>query len=167
MTRVMGLLACVGAVLLLAAAMISGLVGVAADAATPADTVRIDAAWVRLPAVPGRPAAGYFTLRAGAQPVELVAVASPLARVELHSTSMAGGVMKMDPLPSARVAPRDTLAFASGGNHLMLFDLAATVQPGGTVPLTFKFADGTAIRVDAVARAASDGSPMSMDHGVH
>ncbi len=165
MTRVVGWLACVGAVVLLAAAMISGLVGTGADAATASGAARVDGVWIRLPAVPGRPGAGYFVLHAGDRPAELVAVASPLARVELHAMSMAGGVMRMDRLPSARVAAQGTLAFASGGNHLMLFDLPASVRPGSTVPLVFRFADGRTIEVDAQARAAGDAMPM--DHGRH
>lgn len=174
MTRVMGWIACVGAVMLLVVAMVSGVSGAAADAATTrsnsrTDRARIDGAWVRLAAVPGRPGAGYFTLHAGTVPVELVAVSSPLARVELHSSSMAGGVMRMDRLPSVRVAAGGTAAFAPGGSHLMLFDVAASVRPGATVPLTLTFADGRTVRVDAAVQAAGAAAPMAMpmDHGAH
>ena len=115
------------------------------------------AATVRLAVVPGRPAAGYFILTAGAAPVELTAVTSPLARVELHGMSMAGGVMRMDRLPSVRVAAGASIRFAPGGSHLMLFDVPASVRPGATLPLVFVFADGARIKVDAVV-AATTGS---------
>lgn len=133
---------------------------------------RVTVAWVRLAAVPGRPAAGYFTLSAGAVPVELVGVASPLARIELHGMSMAGGVMRMAALPSVRVAANKRASFAPGGRHLMLFNLPASVRPGTTVPLTFRFASGTKIAVAAVAGAAGTDAPTAMEtrtspHGAH
>lgn len=162
-TRIIGWLACAGAVLLLVVAMVTGT----APAQAATDAARVTGAWVRLAAVPGRPAAGYFTLRAGTRPVELVAVGSPLARVELHAMSMAGGVMKMDTLPSVRVAGGAQTSFTPGAAHLMLFDLPATVTPGATVPLTFRFADGTSLRVDAAARAAGADAPMSTAHGAN
>lgn len=143
--------------MLLIAAMITGTVP--ADAATGA---RIAGAWVRLAAVPGHPAAGYFTLSAGSAPVELTGVASPLARVELHGMSTAGGVMRMNTLPSVRVAAGQRTSFSPAGSHLMIFDVPATVRPGATLPLTFRFADGTTVRVDAVARAAGTDAPMGM-----
>lgn len=155
MTRILGWLACLGAVALLVVAMVTGTT---AEAAAPA---RVTGATVRLSAVPGRPAAGYFTLTAGAAPVELTGVASPPARVELHGMSMAGDVMRMDRLPSVRVAAGRSVAFAAGGRHLMLFDLPARVRPGTTLPLTFTFADGARLTVRAVVRAAGDDAPMA------
>lgn len=156
MARVIGWLACFGAVALLVIAMVTGTVPAAAATAT----ARVTSAWVRLAAVPGRPAAGYFTLSAGAAPVELTAVASPLARVELHGMSIAGGVMRMDRLPSVRVPAAASVRFAPGAAHLMLFDVPATVRPGATLPLTFAFADGAKLRVGATVRAAG-AEPMA------
>lgn len=161
MTRIVGWLACASAVVLLIVAMVTGIAP-----ASAATAPLITGTWVRLAAVPGRPAAGYFTVVAGSAPAEIVGVKSPLARVEMHAMSMAGGVMRMDALPSIRVAAGQQTAFAPGGNHLMLFDLPATVRPGATVPLTFRLADGTAIAVDAVTRAAGADAPL-MQHGAH
>jgi len=166
MTRIFGWLACGGAVVLLIVAMVTGVV----PAVAATGVARVTDAWVRLAAVPGRPAAGYFTVIAGTAPAELTAVVSPLARVELYGMSMAGGVMRMDPLPSVRVAAHGRATFAPDGRHLMLFDLPARVKPGAVVPLTFRFADGTAVKVDARARAAGAEPPMAgmpMPHGTH
>ena len=161
MTRVFGWLACVGAVVLLVVAMVTGTTP--ATAATAG--VRVSGVIVRLPVVPGRPGAAYFTLTAGAAPVELTGVTSPLARVELHGMSMAGGVMRMDRLPSVRVAAGATVRFAAGGQHLMLFDIPASVRPGATLPLTFVFADGARLRADATIAAAT--GPMAAMPGMH
>ena len=155
--RVAGWAACVGALLLLALAL---LMGVEAQAAA---TLSVRDASVALAAVPGRPAAGYFTLSGG--DATLVSVASPLAsRIELHSSSMAGGVMRMDALPAATVRADAPLRFAPGGNHLMIFGLRGDLKPGATVPLVLRFKDGRSLRVEA--RAVAPGTALPM-HGSH
>ncbi len=150
MARILGWLACVGAVALLVVAMVTGTAPAAA-----ATAVRVTGATVRLAVVPGRPAAGYFTLTAGPAPVELTGVTSPLARVELHGSSGAGGVMRMDRLPAVRVAAGATVAFAPGGRHLMLFGVPPGIRPGATIPLALTFADGAVVTVAATVAAAA------------
>ena len=148
-TRLFGWLACAGAVVLLVVAIVTGT-----SPATAATGPQVSGAVVRLPVVPGRPAAGYFTLTANAAPAELTTVTSPLARFELHGMSMAGGVMRMDRLPSVRVAAGASATFAPGGAHLMIFNLPS-LRPGAILPLTFVFADGSRLRIDAVVVAAT------------
>lgn len=164
MQRTLGWLACAGAVILLIVAMIMGNSPAAATAGP-----RLTDARIRLAAVPGRPSAGYFTLIAGSVATELTGVTSPLARVELHSNSMAGGVMRMDRLPSVRVAAGQTVRFAPGGSHLMLFAVHASVHPGASLPLDFVFADGTKLRVAATVAATGDDAMTAMPgmHGAH
>lgn len=129
----------------------------ALDVAAGAQTRSAERAFVRLPAVPGRPAAGYLTLIAGEKAARLVGAASPLAkRIELHGTSMAGGVMSMNKLPAVELKPGATFAFTPGGNHLMLFGISPSVKPGGTIPITLTFADGATLKVEAKAHAAGD-----------
>lgn len=162
--RILGWLACGGAIALLIAAMVTGA------RADPASTARLTNVRVRLAVVPGRPAAGYFVLSAGSTPVELIRVTSPAKRTELHAMSMVGGVMRMDTLLTVRVAAGHAVRFAPGGAHLMLFDLPASVRPGATLPLVFVFADGTTMRVAAVVAAGSDSAmtvPMAMPNGAH
>ncbi len=156
MSRVLGWLACAVSVVLLVVAMVTGTApALAAPVATVTD------AWVRLPAVPGRPAAGYFTLKA-TTPARLTGVTSPAARVELHSMAMAGGVMHMAAMPSVAVAAGQTIRFAPGGDHLMLFDLPAGVAPGSPLVLTFTFAGGASQTVAAAVVPA--GAPAA-GHG--
>lgn len=160
MSRTVGLLACALAVLLLAGAMVSGAV-----AASRLPTA--SAAWVLMPAVAGRPAAGYFTLTGGAAADRLIGATSPRAsKVELHG-SMAmggmatggmamGGMTHMAALASVPLLAGGTVAFAPGGNHLMLFD----VKPGAApIPLTLRFASGATVNVAATPRAAGEGAP--------
>ena len=163
MTRILGWLACVGAVGLLIVAMATG------TSATAAVGARVTGVTVRLSPVPGRPAAGYFTLAAGSTAVEMTGVTTPPARIELHAMSMAGDVMRMNRLPSVRVAAGRSVRFAPGGAHLMVFDLPAAVTPGTSLPLTFAFADGSSLRVVAmvVAAGADPAMTMPMPHGAH
>ncbi len=161
--RAIGWGACAGAVLLL----IVALIGVRVQAAAG---TRVSDAVVRLAAVPGRPGAGYFTVSGG--PATLESVSSPLAsRIELHSSSMAGGVMRMDALPSVKLRAGEIVRFAPGGNHLMIFGLRSDVKTGATVPLDFHFAGGRVVRVTATTVApGGDVMPMDkapMDHGMH
>lgn len=124
------------------------------------DAPAVKDAWVRLSPVAGRPAAAYFTVEGGTQADRLVAVESPrVGRIELHEGGMANGMMTMRPIDGADVPAGGTVAFAPSGNHAMLFDVAADVKPGGTLPLTFRFRSGKAVNVDAATRAAGDAAP--------
>lgn len=117
----------------------------------------VTGASVRLPLVPGRPAAGYLTLTGGAKPDRLIGVSSPLAgRIEMHSVAMAGGVMRMRAEPAFDLPAGGALRFASGGNHLMLFDLKPGAKPGAQVPLRLTFQSGATL--DTLATAES-GAP--------
>jgi periplasmic copper chaperone A len=119
--------------------------------------VEVEEAWVRLPAVPGRPAAAYFTLRAYNADIRLAGVTSPEAeRVELHDTRMENGVMRMAPLERAVIPAGRELAFEPGGAHAMLFGVSEGVRPGGRMALTFTFEGAAPIDVQAEVRAAGD-----------
>lgn len=123
-----------------------------------------DDAWVRLPAVAGRPGAAYFTVKGGAQATSLVAVSSPLAiRAEIHEMKHEGEMMTMAPVKHVAIAAGGTVEFNPGGKHVMLFDLSPSVRAGGTLPLRLSFADGKTIEVNAAVRAAGDAA----DHSGH
>ena len=133
-----------------------------------ASETQVEGAWVRLAAAPGRPAGGYFTLKGGATDRTLTGVTTPAAgRVELHETMAMGqmggqgGGMTMKPVGQVALPAGGTVAFAPGGKHLMLFDVAPGVKPGGKIKLTFGFADGKQLSADAKVIAAGDAPPTS------
>jgi hypothetical protein len=149
-SRPLGLAACLAALALLLVALATGGAAQAQGAAP-----RVENAWVRLPAAPGRPAAGYFTLRGGATAERLVAASSPLAqRIELHATVTQDGVSRMVALAGVDLPAGGTVSFAPRGNHLMLFGLRSGWESGG-VPLTLRFASGRSVTVAARALAPS------------
>jgi periplasmic copper chaperone A len=116
----------------------------------------IEKATVRLAAVPGNPSAAYFTLTAGPVDDRLMSVSSPLAlRAEMHDMKVADGMMKMTPLTNGvEVKAGSTLTFASGGKHVMLFDVSPRATPGRKMPLTLTFASGKTLEAQADVKAA-------------
>ncbi|MFL9841628.1 copper chaperone PCu(A)C [Sphingomonas sp. ST-64] len=111
-------------------------------------------AWVRAPAVSGRPGAAYFTVTGGGEATNLLAVSSPVAvRTELHEMKHDGGMMTMTPLKDVAIPARATVKFEPGGKHVMLYDLAPGVRAGTKVPLRIAFANGKTIEVEAEVRA--------------
>ena len=159
--RNIGVAAVALAILLLAVALVSGRLAHSAPA-----QLTVSDAIVRLGVVPGRPAAGYFTLNGGAQADRLLGVASPVARVEMHETIMANGRMRMTPMKMLDVGAGKRIAFAPGGKHLMIFGLPAGVKPGDDVRLVFTFEKAGAVPVTAIARSATD-APKVDPHAGH
>ncbi len=140
--------------------MIAALLLTAACSA-PSPAPVADDSYVRLAAVPGRPAAGYFTIHGGAKDTVLTRVDVPgVGRVELHGSRMTGnGTVTMESLPSVPVPARRDVVFAPGGRHVMLFDVPQSVTAGARLPLTLRFADGAATQVEAQVIAAGDVAP--------
>lgn len=121
--------------------------------------------WVRLAAVPDRPAAAYFTVHGGAAADRLTAVTSEkVATIELHKVGMEDGMMTMAPITEADVPAKGDLAFAPGGNHAMLFGVDPSVKPGGKLPLTLRFKSGKTMVAEAEVLAAGDDAPDHKDH---
>ena len=116
----------------------------------------VDDAWVRLPAVPGRPAAAYFTIEGGQRSETLVAARTAAAgRVELHETTATG----MRPIANVPLPAKGDVAFVPGGKHVMLYDIAASVKPGGKLPLELVLENGTTLSVEADVIGAADPAP--------
>jgi periplasmic copper chaperone A len=113
---------------------------------------------VRLPAAPGRPGAGYFTITGGQKDSQLMAISSPkIVRIELHESMTMGTMTQMKPLDGGIAIPAGaTVSFAPGGRHAMLFDINPRVKPGEKIPMTFTFADGRKIVSEAVVKAPGD-----------
>ena len=123
--------------------------------------VEVEDAWVRLPAVPGRPAAAYFHIRTDVGPATLVRVEAPqAARAEMHESMARGGMTTMAPLARVLIAADSAEAFAPGGRHVMLYGLTPAVKRGGTTPLRLFFADDpTPATVNAEVVGPADPAP--------
>lgn len=130
------------------------------EAATPAAprtitaTLEIREPWARI-AAPGVPvAAGYALIfNRGTAAEELLAASSPLAAsVEIHETSMAGGVMRMRELEAVSLPAGARVALAPGGLHLMIMGLDQSLKAGDSLPITLRFRQAGEIEVRFVLR---------------
>lgn len=157
------------ALLLLAASAVSAPLAHAGDYKLGALTVRQP--WSR-PAQAGMNGVGFLTVaNAGKVPVTLKGAESPAAdKIEIHQSSMAGGVMSMRRQDDGVVVPPGgQIVFGPGGYHFMLLNLKQAQGPGQKVPVTLIFDKGREIQVELVVQlspppvpAAGQGAP---EHG--
>ncbi|TPG54415.1 copper chaperone PCu(A)C [Sphingomonas glacialis] len=120
----------------------------------------VDKAYIRLAAVPSRPAVAYFTIHGGTADTALIAVSSEVSvKNELHESMQSGGLSAMKPVGDVPIRSGSTVVFAPGGKHLMLFDMNPGIKPGRAVTLTFTFANNQRIAFDAPTIAAGAPAP--------
>ena len=130
---------------------------------SPRAGVSVEHAWVRLPAVAGRAAAGYLRATAAADDA-LLGVSAPGARIELHETMSMGaagamGAMTgMRPTASVVLPAGDEVRFAPGGKHMMIFGLDPK-RKGGTLRLTLRFRAAPPVTVPAQLVGPADPPP--------
>ncbi len=111
-----------------------------------ATDLTVSGAWIRT-TVPGRPAAGYFTLRnKGDTARALVAANSPACKkLMLHRSVNKNGTDRMIMVHSVKIPAHGSVTFAPGGYHLMCMSPSADVAPGRSVAVTLRFGDGTSM----------------------
>jgi copper(I)-binding protein len=108
--------------------------------------VSVSEPWIRA-TVPAAKVAGAFMQLKSAKPVKLVEVKSPVAgRVELHQMAMEGQTMRMRAVESIELPAGQPVNLASGGYHVMLFDLKHQLKEGEQVPLTLVVQDAAGKR---------------------
>jgi copper(I)-binding protein len=129
----------------------------ACHGANEAPRATVTGAVVTLPPIPGRPGAAYF-MAESTRPTRLTGITSPaIGRIELHESMSEGNMTTMRPLAAVPVTPGRPTAFAPGGKHAMLYDIAPQVRAGDSVRLTFAFEGLPPVRVDAEVRAFGAG----------
>jgi len=122
--------------------------------------------WSRATAPRAEVGAGFLTLHnRGRQADRLLSATSPRSgRVEIHTMTMEGGVMRMRPLPNGIAVPAGgTIGLAPGGNHLMLIGLKSPLKRGERVPVTLRFARSGTVRMTLAV--AAPGATAPANHG--
>jgi copper(I)-binding protein len=103
--------------------------------------VSVSGPWIRA-TVPQQKTAGAFMQLRSVKPARLVEVKTPVAgRVELHQMAMEGQTMRMRAVESIELPAGQTVNLASGGYHVMLFDLHRQLKDGEQVPVTLTVQD--------------------------
>lgn len=138
------------------AALLGGLLLAGTVHANQASQIHADSAWIRvLPA--GLPAGGYVTLHNGGDSVATLTqvTSTRYAQAMLHQSTTAGGMGRMVMVDTLDIPAHGDVSLAPGGYHLMLMQATMPVQAGDSVPLTLRFADGSTLKVDFLARPAN------------
>jgi copper(I)-binding protein len=101
--------------------------------------VTVSDPWIRA-TVPAQKTAGAFMQLRSAKATRLVEVQTPVAgRAEVHQMGMEGQTMRMQKVDGIDLPAGQTVNLASGGYHVMLFDLKQQLKDGEQVPLTLTF----------------------------
>ena len=99
---------------------------------------------------------------------QLIGAASPIAEyAEIHTHRMEDSMMKMRKVDQVELPSNEEVAFAPGGNHIMLIGLSQTLKEGECFPLMlyFKEAGQTMVEVIVEAAGATSASHSEHDHG--
>jgi len=134
-----------------------------------AGELELQDAWVRaLPPVQ-KMTAGYLSVtNVGKTEVELVGGSSPIAStIEIHTSRMVEGYMRMEQLPGLKIAPGETATLEPGGTHLMLLGLVRMPTPGEVVEICLNSAQQEQFCIDATTRKSANESSDTDDHAHH
>ncbi|MDA5194657.1 copper chaperone PCu(A)C [Govanella unica] len=128
-----------------------------------AGSLTVSDAWIRPPAVAGRPAALYFTVtNSGKTADELQSIATPAAKTaQLHQTLHENGVMSMKKVETVEIPADSVTNFAPMGLHVMLFTPDASLVPGAKIPVTLTFKTTGPLSIEAEVKA---GKPAADSH---
>ena len=109
------------------------LLTLAGCTATPEESTpyELTNASIRTPVAGRTTTAAYFEFtNNSSQLVKIIDVSSTAAeRIEMHTVVKVDEQLRMRPLTSIEVAAGETVEFASGGNHLMLFGVRLDDEP--------------------------------------
>ncbi|MEZ5722725.1 MAG: copper chaperone PCu(A)C [Paracoccaceae bacterium] len=121
-----------------AAVLCSALPATAQQATT--DTLEISGGFARATPPMARVGAGFLTIRSLGPADRLVGFSTPACnRPELHTHIAEGDVMQMRRIEAIEVPAGGVARLEPGGAHLMMIDLNAPLEEGGTVALTLVF----------------------------
>jgi copper(I)-binding protein len=147
--------------------------GAAALLAVPAaqahdHALTVSDAWAR-PTVAGQAGGGGFLkIKGGPAADRLVGAASPVAqRVELHTMSMEGDVMRMREVRSVDVPAKQTVEFKPGGLHVMFIGLKEPLKTGSRFPMTLRFEKAGEVAVQVEVTPRGPGAAAGHGHGSH
>ncbi|GBD11961.1 hypothetical protein HRbin23_01644 [bacterium HR23] len=123
---------------------------------TPTPPMVVEDVWARpSPSVGGAVAVYLRVVNPTAEPdILLGAAAHDVAgRVELHETTMEGGMAHMHPRERFEVPAQGVLELKPGGKHIMLLDLKRELKPGDRFTIILSFERRGPFYVEAEVRS--------------
>ena len=110
--------------------------------------VKVDSAWARS-TVPGQQAGGGFMTLQSAAADRLLGGTTPVAeRLELHTMTMEGDVMKMRQIERIDLPAGQRVELKPGGLHVMFIGLKQPLTLGTKVPVTLKFEKAGELKIE-------------------
>ncbi|SRR5690606_4162670 len=148
-----GLATSLAALALASCGSAEGAVGTASAEGGTEGALTVEEAWVRA-ADDGMTAAFGVLVNSTDEDVRVVAAESPAsAAVELHEVAVVDGEMAMREKDGGFAVPAGSEhVLEPGGDHLMLIDLAAPLEPGDDVEVILTLEDGTTVELTAQAK---------------
>lgn len=127
--------------------------------------------WVRA-TVPAAKSAGAFMHLQSATKARLVGVSTPVAgRAEIHEMAMENNTMRMRAVDGIDLPAGKPVHLASGGYHLMFFELKRQLKEGETVPVILTVQDAarkqTSVTVQAQVKPLTYVAPAMQGHHGH
>ncbi len=124
-----------------------------------AGSISVEKAWSRATPNGAKVAAGFVTIKNdGDEPDRLVSASADFAgETQIHQMSMAGGMMKMRPVPEGIVIPpKSSVVLEPAGYHLMFMDFAQPLKEGDSFPakLTFEHAGSMEVTFQVLGMGA-------------
>jgi copper(I)-binding protein len=101
--------------------------------------IAVSAAWARPTTASQSTAAAYFTIANAGGADRLTRVAADIGQASLHSTSLAGGVMRMRPVEALDLPAGETVELKPGGVHVMITGVKQPLPAGSRFPLRLTF----------------------------
>ena len=154
----------------LIASLAAGLFATSALAQV-APQVTVTDPWVRA-TVPAAKSSGAFMHLQSATNARLVGVSTPVAgRAEIHEMAMENNTMRMRAVDGIDLPAGKPVHLASGGYHLMFFELKRQLKEGDTVPVTLTVQDAakkqTSVTVQAQVKPLTYVAPKMQGHHGH
>jgi len=143
------------------------LAAATATSGMKAGTLTIEQAWSRATPAGAKVGGGYVKVtNTGSQPDRLVGGTLPLAsRVEVHSMSLDGTVMRMKPVEGGlEIKPGETVEFKPGGYHLMFMDLKEPLSAGQTLKGALVFEKAGTVEVEFSVQPLGASGPAGHSH---
>ncbi|MGL4573778.1 MAG: copper chaperone PCu(A)C [Burkholderiaceae bacterium] len=149
-----------------AAALLAASLGANAKDAMVGD-IHIGKPWARATAPTAQVGGGFMSLmnHGKAGDALIAAKANVSEKVELHTHSMEGGVMKMREVPRIDIPAGKTVELKPGSFHIMFINLKAPLKQGEKIPLTLVFEKAGEVKVDMqVDEMGAGGSKSEHKH---
>ena len=123
------------------AALLALLLAACSPAADSKPDIRLSNAWARATAPGQQSAAAYVTIanEGGADRLIGVAALGTAGSASLHSSSSAGGVMRMRMSEAVDIPAHGRTVLSPGGLHIMLMSLKQPLRAGQSFRLNLKF----------------------------